>query len=75
MIRLLRGRVGADLTLIGVGGVTTVEDAMRAPRAGADLLQAYTGFVYEGPCWPRRVNPRSRSCRRADARAADADRA
>ena len=55
VLRLLRGRVGEDLTLVGVGGITTVEDARRRLAAGADLLQAYTAFVYEGPLWPRRI--------------------
>ena len=47
-------RVGPDLTLVGVGGIATVEDAGRGWTAGADLLQAYTAFIYEGPIWPRR---------------------
>lgn len=55
VVRLLRDRVGPDLTLVGVGGITTVDDARRRLAAGADLLQAYTAFVYEGPLWPRRV--------------------
>ncbi len=48
MLRLLRGRVGPDLTLIGVGGITTVQDAQDRLDAGADLLQGYTAFIYEG---------------------------
>jgi len=55
VLRLLRGRVGAGLTLIGVGGITTVADARDRLEAGADLLQGYTAFVYEGPGWPRRI--------------------
>jgi dihydroorotate dehydrogenase len=55
VVRLLRGRVGPDLTLVGVGGITSVDDARRRLAAGADLLQAYTAFVYEGPLWPRRI--------------------
>ncbi|MCD4526085.1 quinone-dependent dihydroorotate dehydrogenase [Nocardioides sp. cx-173] len=53
--RLLRQRVGPDLTLIGVGGITTVADAQARLDAGADLLQGYTAFIYEGPGWPRRL--------------------
>jgi dihydroorotate dehydrogenase len=56
VVRLLRGRVGPDLTLIGVGGISTPADALARLDAGADLLQAYTAFVYEGPFWPRRMN-------------------
>jgi dihydroorotate dehydrogenase len=55
VLRLLRGRVGPDLTLVGVGGITTVEDARARIAAGADLVQGYTAFVYEGPLWPRRI--------------------
>ncbi|MAS54932.1 MAG: dihydroorotate dehydrogenase (quinone) [Pimelobacter sp.] len=55
VLRLLRGRVGLDLTLVGVGGITTVEDARGRLEAGADLIQGYTAFVYEGPAWPRSI--------------------
>jgi len=55
VMRLLRGRVGDRLTLIGVGGITTVEDARERIDAGADLVQGYTAFIYEGPMWPRRI--------------------
>src|SRR5690606_32478092 len=54
-MKMLRGRVGADMTQVGVGGVTTADDARARLEAGADLLQAYTAFVYEGPLWPRRI--------------------
>jgi dihydroorotate dehydrogenase len=55
VLRLLRDRVGPDLTLVGVGGITTVADAEARLEAGADLLQGYTAFIYEGPLWPRRI--------------------
>ena len=55
VMRLLRDRVGPDLTLVGVGGITTAEDARARLDAGATLLQGYTAFVYEGPLWPRRL--------------------
>ena len=55
VLRALRARVGPAMTLVGVGGITTVGDARRRLEAGADLLQAYTAFVYEGPLWPRRI--------------------
>ncbi len=54
VLRLLAGRAG-DLTLVSVGGITTVEDARDRLEAGATLLQAYTAFVYEGPRWPTRI--------------------
>ncbi|GAB3996727.1 quinone-dependent dihydroorotate dehydrogenase [Nocardioides marmoraquaticus] len=55
-LRLLRGRLGPEPTLVGVGGITTAADAQARLDAGADLLQAYTAFVYEGPLWPARIN-------------------
>jgi len=55
VLRLLRKRVGDRLTLIGVGGITTADDARARLDAGADLLQGYTAFIYEGPGWPRRI--------------------
>jgi len=64
VIRLLRDRVGDELTLVGVGGIASVEDARERLDAGADLLQAYTAFVYEGPLWPRRVNTAIRKAQR-----------
>ena len=55
VLRLLRQRAGDRLTLVGVGGISTVQDAYERLGAGADLLQVYTGFIYEGPLWPRRL--------------------
>ena len=55
VLRLLKGRVGDGLALVGVGGITSTEDARARLDAGADLLQGYTAFVYEGPGWPRRL--------------------
>ncbi|GAB3039483.1 dihydroorotate dehydrogenase (quinone) [Nocardioides flavus (ex Wang et al. 2016)] len=55
VVRALRTRVGPGLVLVGVGGITTVDDARRRLAAGADLLQGYTAFVYEGPLWPQRM--------------------
>ncbi len=55
VITLLRERVGPDLTLVGVGGIGDATDARERLKAGATLLQAYTGFIYGGPGWPSRV--------------------
>ncbi|GAB2990435.1 quinone-dependent dihydroorotate dehydrogenase [Nocardioides montaniterrae] len=55
VVRRLRARVGHDLTLIGVGGISTPQDAQERLAAGADLLQAYTAFIYGGPTWPRSI--------------------
>ncbi len=56
VIARLRARVGADLCLIGVGGITTADDARAMLDAGATLVQGYTALVYEGPFWPSRIN-------------------
>ena len=56
VLRRLRARVGDEMTIIGVGGITTAADAAERLRAGATLLQGYTGFVYEGPFWARRIH-------------------
>ncbi len=56
VMRILRDRVGENLTLIGAGGITTVDDALDRIAAGADLIQGYTAFIYEGPAWPSRMN-------------------
>ena len=41
--------------VVGVGGVETAEHAMGFVRAGADLVQMYTGFIYGGPETPGRI--------------------
>jgi dihydroorotate dehydrogenase len=48
----VRERVGPNFPLIGVGGVFTPEDMRAKIAAGADLVQIYTSFVYEGPMLP-----------------------
>ena len=56
VMRALRARVGPEMTLVGVGGITTAEDARAFLDAGASLLQGYTGFIYEGPFWAARIH-------------------
>ncbi len=55
VVRRLKERVGDQVTLVGVGGIATPEDARERVAAGATLVQAYTGFVYGGPLWPRHI--------------------
>ncbi len=52
MLARMRRLVGPQLPLIGVGGVDTAEAALEKIRAGADLVQVYTGMVYAGPTLP-----------------------
>lgn len=49
VIRRAYQRSGGRLPIIGVGGITTADDAWEKLRAGASLVQVYTGFIYEGP--------------------------
>src|SRR3954469_21758307 len=42
--------------IVGVGGISTPEDAYARIRAGASLIQVYTALVYEGPGLPRRIS-------------------
>ena len=51
----MRRRVGANLPIIGVGGVSSAETALEKVRAGADLVQLYSCMVYEGPGLPSAI--------------------
>ncbi len=65
VLRLLRGRLDPATTVISVGGISTAEDARERLEAGADLLQGYTAFIYEGALWPSRVQRELAGDRRA----------
>jgi dihydroorotate dehydrogenase len=49
VIRQLRAALGSRFPIIGVGGVMSPQDAVSKIRAGADVVQIYTGLIYEGP--------------------------
>jgi dihydroorotate dehydrogenase len=51
----VRKRVGPNYPLIGVGGIFTADDVRAKFTAGANLVQVYTGFVYEGPLMAKRL--------------------
>ena len=55
MIATVRRAIGSDWPIIGVGGVSCAEDAWEKIRAGATLVQAYSGFVFEGPALTKSV--------------------
>jgi dihydroorotate dehydrogenase len=55
-LQRLRARVGDHLVLVATGGIDTPDDAWERIRAGATLLEGYTGFVYGGPLWPLRMH-------------------
>ena len=56
VLRRLYARVGGQLVLISVGGIETPDQAWERVLAGASLLQGYTGFIYGGPLWTRRIH-------------------
>ncbi|MFI2557867.1 quinone-dependent dihydroorotate dehydrogenase [Nocardia farcinica] len=56
VLRRLYRRVGDRLALISVGGIETPEQAYQRVLAGASLLQGYTGFIYGGPFWTRKIH-------------------
>jgi dihydroorotate dehydrogenase len=58
---LLRKELGAEFVLISVGGVVDGADVAERLRLGANLVQGYTGFVYQGPMWARKINASLRS--------------
>ena len=49
VIRQLRAALGSGFPIIGVGGILSADDAVSKIRAGADVVQIYTGLIYEGP--------------------------
>jgi dihydroorotate dehydrogenase len=49
IVRRVRARLGRKVVVIGVGGVERAEDVLAFVRAGADLVQMYTGLIYGGP--------------------------
>ena len=51
----MRRRLGPDAVLIGVGGVDSADTAAEKIRAGADLVQLYTGMIFDGPALPARI--------------------
>ncbi len=56
VLRRLHRRTGGRITLVSAGGIETVDQAWQRIQAGASLLQGYTGYIYGGPLWPRRIH-------------------
>lgn len=56
VIRFLSEKSNKAFPIIGVGGIFTAEDAIEKLEAGADLVQVYTGFIYEGPGMIKKIN-------------------
>jgi dihydroorotate dehydrogenase len=56
VVRYLRERLPRPFVIIGVGGIDSAEAALEKLDAGADLVQVYTGLIYEGPALVKRIN-------------------
>lgn len=56
VIRFLSEKSNKAFPIIGVGGIHSAEDALEKLEAGADLVQVWTGFVYEGPGLAKKIN-------------------
>jgi dihydroorotate dehydrogenase len=52
---LLRKNLPEEMTVISVGGVETAAEVRERIALGANLVQGYSGFIYEGPLWARRI--------------------
>ena len=56
VIRFLSQKSNKAFPIIGVGGIHSAKDALEKLDAGADLIQLYTGFIYEGPGLIKEIN-------------------
>jgi len=56
VIKYLSEKSQKAFPIIGVGGIHSAQDALDKIAAGADLVQIYTGFIYEGPALVKRIN-------------------
>ena len=56
VIRFIYDKSNGKIPIIGVGGIHSAKDAIDKIKAGADLVQIYTGFIYEGPSLIKSIN-------------------
>jgi dihydroorotate dehydrogenase len=56
VLKLLRSNLPSSMAIVSVGGVFSARDVSERLQLGASLVQGYTGFVYEGPLWARKIN-------------------
>lgn len=66
ILRTMRRLTKGKLVLIGVGGISSGEDAWTKIRAGASLVQLYTALVYEGPTLVNRIKRELLACMQRD---------
>jgi len=63
IVRYIHEKTQGSFPIIGVGGIMTPDDALAMLDAGASLIQVYTGFIYNGPAFVRKI------CKRLKQRA------
>ncbi len=56
VLALLNRVIAGRIAIISVGGVETTADVAERLKMGATLVQGYTGFIYQGPFWARKIN-------------------
>ena len=56
VLDLLAAHIAGRIAIVSVGGIETAVEARERIAHGATLVQGYSGFIYEGPLWARRVN-------------------
>lgn len=56
VLRLVREQLKDSFCVISVGGVVSASDVAERLKAGANLVQGYTGFIYQGPLWAHKIN-------------------
>ncbi len=55
MVRYIHGKTEGQVPIIGVGGIMSEQDALNMLEAGATLIQVYTGFIYNGPAFAKKI--------------------
>ena len=55
IIKYIKDKTNGNIKIIGVGGINNESDALEKLKSGADLVQIYTGFIYQGPSIVNRI--------------------
>ena len=55
MVRYIHDKTRGSIPIIGVGGIMTPEQAQEMLDAGASLIEVYTGFIYNGPGYVKKI--------------------
>jgi dihydroorotate dehydrogenase len=56
VLNLLNRVIAGRIAIVSVGGVETTADVAERLKMGATLVQGYTGFIFQGPFWARKIN-------------------